>query len=248
MYAGITLLGQTGKFLINSGGTIAQFGADPFGKGYELASGIAILGTDPAALNQLIDSMKAGVARCDDSLVRLSQCGGTVLGAVIDTMVGGKIIGTLAEGTASAQLTKLATGPVDDLARGVTKVDEVVDLAKIATRYSYDDLVRISKEFGWRNPDTLLDHFIRHGDDFGARTVEEYARMAGEFKDVALTNAFKRGYNPLDESIEYYDSTTNTFLAIDPLTGGVKTIFKPTDGYDYIIKLVKQGRWTGLDY
>jgi pyocin large subunit-like protein len=77
----------------------------------------------------------------------------------------------------------------------------------------------------WGNPATLADHFARHGADFGARSAEEYARLAMIFGQRA-----QRGELPVkmdnDGTLRVFEAKTGAFGAYnDDWT--TKTFFKP---------------------
>jgi hypothetical protein len=80
----------------------------------------------------------------------------------------------------------------------------------------------------WGDPASLDDHFARHGNDFGARSPEEYARMATEFFE---RDDLPRKVTP-DGTIRIYDPSTNTFGAYNA-DGTTKTFFTPGSGADY---------------
>ncbi|GGF98322.1 hypothetical protein GCM10007304_10400 [Rhodococcoides trifolii] len=80
----------------------------------------------------------------------------------------------------------------------------------------------------WGDPGSLDDHFARHGNDFGATSADDYARMATEF--------FERKDLPTkvtpDGTVRIYDPSTNTFGAYNA-DGTTKTFFTPGSGADY---------------
>lgn len=77
----------------------------------------------------------------------------------------------------------------------------------------------------WGRPETLPDHFARHGRDFGARDPDDYAAQAHAFLEHAKAGGLpaKRGH---DGSLRIYDPSTDTFAAYNP-DGTTKTFFKP---------------------
>jgi hypothetical protein len=76
----------------------------------------------------------------------------------------------------------------------------------------------------WGRPETLADHFNRHGPDFDAKSAEDYARRANQFFE-------RRAQFPTkvdsDGVIRVYDPRTNTFGSYNP-DGTTRTFFKPT--------------------
>jgi hypothetical protein len=71
-------------------------------------------------------------------------------------------------------------------------------------------------EGSWGNPDTLEDHFLRHGADFGATSAEEYAHQASEFFQRGLQEELPTKIDPRTGVIRIYDPATNTFGAYNP--------------------------------
>jgi hypothetical protein len=87
-------------------------------------------------------------------------------------------------------------------------------------------------EDGWGRPETLQDHFERHGPDFGARDANEYARMSREFRVDALNNPRTELRFDSDGTVRIYDRATNTFGSYNE-DGSTKTFFKPKTGERY---------------
>jgi hypothetical protein len=80
----------------------------------------------------------------------------------------------------------------------------------------------------WGRPETLEDHFNRHGKDFGANNADDYAQQAAEFfkNKGAQTKIDSCGV------IRKYDPKTNTFGAYNP-DGTIRTFYKPKRGNNY---------------
>lgn len=78
----------------------------------------------------------------------------------------------------------------------------------------------------WGNPTSLPDHFARHGSDFGARSPEEYARMAWLFLQRATAEGLPAKYDESDDTIRVWDPKSRTFAAYHH-DGRAKTFFKP---------------------
>ncbi len=77
----------------------------------------------------------------------------------------------------------------------------------------------------WSHPDTVQDHFRRHGADFHARDAEDYAAKAWRFRQEAATSGYlvkKDGKGVL----RIYDPASDTFGAYNP-DGSTRTFFKP---------------------
>ncbi len=94
-----------------------------------------------------------------------------------------------------------------------------------------EDVREIARSTHWGRPETLIDHFRRHGADFGAKSARDYAKMAGRFFERAQEEKLPTKIAP-DGTIRVYDRKTNTFGAYNP-DGTTKTFFKPKDGVKY---------------
>jgi pyocin large subunit-like protein len=77
----------------------------------------------------------------------------------------------------------------------------------------------------WGNIASLPDHFARHGSEFGARSPEEYARMASQFLQRAKTEGLPAKVDR-DGVLRIFDAATDTFGAYNS-DGTTKTFFKP---------------------
>jgi pyocin large subunit-like protein len=86
----------------------------------------------------------------------------------------------------------------------------------------------------WGNPNTLQDHFGRHGADFGATTPEDYVAQFSEFLQRSQaeglptkvdSNGTIRTYDPASNTFGSYnaDGTAKTFYKPDPTTHGFPT-------------------------
>ncbi len=87
-------------------------------------------------------------------------------------------------------------------------------LANSATRQIVEESATITQDGmrAWANPKTLKNHFVRHGDDFSAKSASEYAQKASDF----LVQSQKCNLpTKVDSSgvIRVYDFKTNTFGA-----------------------------------
>jgi hypothetical protein len=94
-----------------------------------------------------------------------------------------------------------------------------------------EDFTEIAKSTRWGRPETLIDHYRRHGADFEAASAREYAKMASDFYKRAREEKFQKKIAP-DGTIKIYDRKTNTFGAYNP-DGTTKTFFKPKNGERY---------------
>src|SRR5439155_20762500 len=83
----------------------------------------------------------------------------------------------------------------------------------------------------WGRPETLTDHFERHGGDFGASSEEEYSQQAQEFLVRSQQERLPTRITPRGV-IRVYEPSTNTFGSYNA-DGTTRTFFKPRDGMDY---------------
>ena len=81
----------------------------------------------------------------------------------------------------------------------------------------------------WGNPETLQDHFKRHGADFDATDPEDYARQAHAFY---LDRERHQVKTDTDGAVRVYDAATNAFGAYRA-DGAARTYFKPDNGQAY---------------
>lgn len=77
----------------------------------------------------------------------------------------------------------------------------------------------------WGRPETLQDHFARHGSDFGARDANDYAAQAAAFLQRARSEGLPAKRDS-DGSLRVFDPGTGTFAAYNQ-NGTTKTFFKP---------------------
>ena len=87
----------------------------------------------------------------------------------------------------------------------------------------------------WADPKTLVDHFERHGKDFGAKTPQEYVQMSSDFLRSSQNQRFPTKISPDGNTIRVYDPTTNIFGSYTA-GGETRTFFKP-DGHKYTTNL-----------
>jgi len=78
----------------------------------------------------------------------------------------------------------------------------------------------------WGRPETLARHFRDHAADFGAKSADDYARMADDFFEQSQKAGLPTKIGP-DGTIRVYDPASNTFGAFNP-DGTTRTFFKPT--------------------
>lgn len=79
----------------------------------------------------------------------------------------------------------------------------------------------------WARPDSLPEHFAKHGEEVGARSPREYVQLAAR-----LLQRAERGEIPLkvarDGTMRAYDPATRLFGAYNR-DGGIRTLFVARD-------------------
>jgi hypothetical protein len=123
---------------------------------------------------------------------------------------------------AGGQVSLIRGNPGDDSAEGIREPGWVV---------SKGNVTEDAKGTEWGRPETLADHYRRHGADFEAKSAKEYAKMASDFFVRAKKEKLPTKI-ATDGTIRIYDRKTNTFGAYNP-DGTTKTFFKPKDGQKY---------------
>lgn len=86
---------------------------------------------------------------------------------------------------------------------------------------------------GFRSREYLLEHFAKHGEEFGHISAEQYLSLAQQLRDVPAGRDILRSERP--GGYAKYDRRTNSFGAFDN-SGIIRTFFKPNDGERYFIR------------
>jgi hypothetical protein len=77
----------------------------------------------------------------------------------------------------------------------------------------------------WGNPESLPDHFARHGGDFHAKNEDDYARLSWEFLQRAKAEGWPAKVDE-DGVLRVFDPKTGAFASYNR-NGTTKTFFKP---------------------
>jgi hypothetical protein len=86
-------------------------------------------------------------------------------------------------------------------------------------------------EIGFSSKQKLLDHYQKHGREFGKISREEYLRLAQDLRDRALDESILELKRP-DGVVTRFDRKGGAFLAFNP-DGVIRTFFRPNDGEAY---------------
>lgn len=94
-----------------------------------------------------------------------------------------------------------------------------------------DDLLDLPTAKTWGQLDSLDDHFLRHGADFGAKSGDDYASQASQFFQRAQRQGLPTKIDARGV-VRVYEPGSNTFGAYNP-NGTTRTFFTPKRGADY---------------
>lgn len=86
-----------------------------------------------------------------------------------------------------------------------------------------------SSSYNFRNDKYLLQHFEKHGSEFGYETKEEY--LAGANKVISSKDALHKTEAEDGDDV-YYLEKSNEFVIVS-VDGYIRTYFKPSGGIDY---------------
>ena len=86
-------------------------------------------------------------------------------------------------------------------------------------------------DVGFASRQKLVDHYRKHGREYGTITMEQYLRGAQELRDRPAGGAILEAARP-DGSVTRFDRDSGDFIAFSR-DGVIRTYFKPTDGEAY---------------
>lgn len=91
---------------------------------------------------------------------------------------------------------------------------------------------------GFRSEQSLHDHFVKHGDEFGAANPDEYLAHARTLRDAPVGGEVLEAVRA-DGVSSRFDRASGTFVAFDR-DGIIRTCFKPNDGERYFVRQAKR--------
>lgn len=89
----------------------------------------------------------------------------------------------------------------------------------------------IRSQVGFSSRQKLIDHYVKHGREFGAITMEEYLFQAKTLRDRPAGGEVLE-FVRSDGVITRFDRTTGDFMAFNP-DGLIRTFFRPSAGEAY---------------
>jgi pyocin large subunit-like protein len=98
--------------------------------------------------------------------------------------------------------------------------------------------VRSARSAGFASRERLLEHYHKHGGEFGNISIEEYLRTAQALRDHSLGAAVVEAVRT-DGVITRFDRDTGTFIAFNR-DGIIRTCFRPNDGEAYFRRQLKR--------
>ena len=85
---------------------------------------------------------------------------------------------------------------------------------------------------GFRSTARLVEHYERHGRQFGTVSQAQYLQLAQQLRDAPVGGDIVEVVRQSDGVISRFDRGSGAFLAADP-DGTIRTFFKPNDGEAY---------------
>ncbi|MCL5960389.1 MAG: hypothetical protein M1358_13965 [Chloroflexi bacterium] len=126
-----------------------------------------------------------------------------------------------------------------DLYRSVLRSPEdVMALAKAVAKHG-DDVIEYAYRKGFANEVMRVDHFQRHGSDFGVEGVLEYELLAKTFLNRPSSSTLITKTRVTNGDIVRFDTTTEHF-GVKASDGTIRTFYKPNPA--------QHGFPTNLDY
>lgn len=97
---------------------------------------------------------------------------------------------------------------------------------------------RAAPGVGFASLEKLLEHYHKHGGEFGNISMEEYLRTAQTLRDHTSGAAIIEAVRT-DGVITRFDRDTGTFIAFNR-DGVIRTCFRPNDGEAYFRRQLKR--------
>lgn len=85
---------------------------------------------------------------------------------------------------------------------------------------------------GFRSTARLVEHYEKHGREFGNLSQAQYLQLAQQLRDAPVGGDVLEVVRQSDGVISRFDKSSGAFLAADP-DGTIRTFFKPNDGVAY---------------
>lgn len=96
----------------------------------------------------------------------------------------------------------------------------------------------IASKVGFASRQKLVDHYGKHGHEFGKISLDEYLRRAQALRDRRVSDKVLELVRR-DRVITRFDVVEGDFLAFES-DGTIRTFFKPNDGVAYFYRQAKR--------
>jgi pyocin large subunit-like protein len=91
-----------------------------------------------------------------------------------------------------------------------------------------------SSTIGFASHQKLLEHYQKHGSEFGSITIDEYLRQAQVLRDQSVGGDLLK-FVRTDGVVTRFDRSTGAFIAFNS-DGTIRTYFKPNAGESYFLR------------
>ena len=95
-------------------------------------------------------------------------------------------------------------------------------------------------DIGFASQQKLVDHYRKHGPEFGAITMEQYLRKAQALRDRQGGETILEDVRP-DGVVTRFDRASGDFIAFNE-NGVIRTYFRPDDGEAYYRRQLRRMR------
>lgn len=91
-----------------------------------------------------------------------------------------------------------------------------------------------SSNIGFASHQKLLEHYQKHGSEFGSITIDEYLSKAQAMRDQSVGGNLLE-FVRADGVVTRYDRSAGAFIAFES-DGTIRTFFKPNAGETYFLR------------
>lgn len=97
----------------------------------------------------------------------------------------------------------------------------------------------VRSNIGFASRQRLVEHYQKHGSEFGTITMQEYLRRAQELRDRSVGGDVLEIVRA-DHVITRFERSSGSFIAFNP-EGTIRTYFKPNNGETYFRRQGQRG-------
>lgn len=127
-----------------------------------------------------------------------------------------------------------AAPPADRGASGARSEQPRTATREAATPRGWGTAVGFASRARW------MEHYEKHGTEFGDISAEDYLRRAQALRDAAAGGPIVEAIRN-DGVITRFDRNSGAFIAVNP-NGVIRTFFRPNDGERYFHRQLERGR------